>query len=139
MTHLQLHIPVQFTVPAIEPLYATNIFLQKEHEYTFDVPGKQTWKDGERLGNISPDGITKWYFKPTGMQYTLREPQLPWYALLGCVGKGKAFLIGSHRENFRPDKEGELICFANDSLWFGGYFYRHNNSGSLTVTITRTR
>jgi hypothetical protein len=138
MKELELNIPEHFTVPSINPWFETGILLRATQTYRIEVMGKQTWKDGDFLGDIPPDGIFHWYL--LGMHPSIRMPSAKWFALLGSIGKKRPyFKIGTLKENFAPEEDGQLMCFANDSLWLWGHFYKHNNTESLNVTITRTK
>ncbi len=141
MTEPQLNIPTEFKCEAINPWYPTGVFLRKDHVYTFNVPKKQVWHDGPHLRDIPPDGNPKWWYVWLyGMHISLRMPFERWFCLLGCIGKNKPyFRIGSLREEFSPPADGELICFANDSLWQKGKHYSKNNEGVITGTITRVK
>lgn len=141
MTEPQLNIPVEFKCEAINPAYATGIYLRKDHVYTFRVPKEQVWHDGPYLRDIPPDGNTRWwYFWLYGMHSSLRMPFERWFCLLGSIKGGKPyFKIGSFKENYSPPRDGELICFANDSLWGSGIHYSKNNEGVLTGTVTRIK
>jgi hypothetical protein len=46
---------------------------------------------------------------------------------------GTAFRIGAALNSYRPDRSGELTCFAND-VWLA----YGNNSGSVQLTVWRT-
>lgn len=134
MEELPLNVPVTRTVPADNPWYQTGLMLRKGAVYRFEVlPKEQTWIDA-KLAPFTADGRTMahlFLLKPF-----FRMPMVKWFALLGSIGKDRStyFRIGTFKDDFRPEKDGELVCFANDVLGFGRY---ENNSGSITLTITR--
>lgn len=73
-----------------------------------------------------------------------REESMDWFALVGQVANGtvtgaddldaghELVPIGEGLEAFQPRTSGYLYCFANDAWHFYG-----NNSGSVTLTVTR--
>lgn len=42
---------------------------------------------------------------------------------------------------FRPQKDGEVFIFVNDSVlglpWIYDYFYQSNNAGAATITLQK--
>ena len=133
---LELSIPVKFTVPAKDPAYKTGIRLKKGAVYRLEVlPHQQTWTD-DTLKPFTADGrVLPIYFL---MKPFFRMPFVKWFALLGSIDDERStyFKIGTLNPDYRPGKDGELVCFANDA-WIRNYHYYENNDGSLEVTITR--
>lgn len=137
MTEPQLNVPVPFKVDSKDPWYRTGIFLRKDHVYRFDVPKEQVWHDGP-IRDVHPDGVIRAHLLL--LHLTLRMTFEKWFCLLGCVNSTKPyFKIGSHVPEYSPPEDGELTCFANDSLWRDGYYYEKNNEGWLEGTVTRIK
>ncbi len=133
---LKLNKPQVIIVPAKAEWFKTEFMLKKDHVYKFEVlPNDQIWTDGRWLGDFTADGkasIIMGIFYPFA-----RMPFKKWFSLLGCIDKKRSsyFKIGTRLENYGPEKDGELICFANDVLGF----YEHNNKGEMKLTITRIK
>jgi hypothetical protein len=65
-----------------------------------------------------------------------RLPHANWFVLAGALDEDErtAFVIGVGAGPWQPETKGELKCFANDvrsAYW--------NNSGSVTLTVTRIK
>ena len=122
---------------AINPQNHTAILLVKNAEYTMEViPATQTWKDGwlkpfTANGRISPHFTFLHLFK--------RKICAKWFALIGSVDDKRStyFKIGTKKDLYKADRNGELVCFANDV--YGDYWYCHNNEGVLTMVVTRIK
>jgi hypothetical protein len=102
--------------------------LQAGVTYEIRADSGQTWFDaGIECG---PDGYTG-----RGIQrllgWTRRLRRAPWFALVGKVGNGRAFEIGTGR-TISAAEGGELRCYANDTPGF-----RFNNRGRIEVSVTR--
>lgn len=140
MRELELNKPEIISVPAINPWVSTGFLVKEDSVYKLEViPPEQTWRDGKYLGEITADGKL---FPHFFLLYPfLRMPSVKWFALLGCINHDSStnFKIGTKLENFSPPEEGELICFVNDALGFNDFFYKHNNSGEITLAITKIR
>ncbi len=132
MNELELNAPKEVTVPADNPWYHTGLLLRKTHVYKMEVlPADQTWFDAKMKpftadGRVVPLGV--------GVKPFFRMPFVKWFALLGSIGENSDtyFKIGLLREEYTPEEDGELVCFANDVL---GHY--ENNSGEMKFTITR--
>jgi hypothetical protein len=114
---------------------ATGVHLVAGHRYEF--VGSGTWKDLNK--SCGPDGYRSLDY-PNWLAgcflllcaWSRRLPRARWFALVGAVdsARRKKFLIGSHRV-LTADRDGELLCFANDSFFAYG-----NNEGSVNLTVT---
>lgn len=109
----------------------TGIELVSGHEYHFAARGRWTdlWYECDADGYTSPNPIF------VAGEWLRRSPRSRWFALIGAVNADKPiqFEIGVDRTLLMP-VSGTLTCFANDLPWT--YW---NNSGSVQLTVTRTR
>lgn len=136
MVELELNIPQQTIVPAIEPWFGTGFLLKENCTHRLEVtPPTQTWTDGKLLGDFTADGKKLPWLSV--LYLFIRMPSVKWYALLGCINRKRKtyFKIGILKEHYTPPEDGELICFANDALGF----YKHNNKGEMILTVTRIK
>jgi hypothetical protein len=121
----------QATIEAKKKWNDTGIELVSGHEYHFAATGQWTdwWIKCDADGFDSPHLLLKVF---EGLR---RSPRSRWFALIGAINEGKPmqFEIGKDRTLVMP-VSGILTCFANDTM--GAYW---NNSGSVQLTITRTR
>lgn len=127
-------------VCAVNPRNHSGILLKKGCTYNFlVVPPGQTWTDGPKLKPFTAKGRTD--LNVLLLQPYIKMPLRSWFALLGSINNKRCtyFKIGEQRNNYRPGKDGELICFANDGIGFNDYWYLHNNKGQITFVITRIR
>lgn len=139
MESIALNRTVKVKIPAINPWYDTGLYLKKECTYHFIVdPPNQTWKDGEILKPFTAEGRTLPHL--VALYPFIRMPFVKWFALLGCINRNRQsyFKIGCKLEHYSPPEDGKLTCFANDALGFNDYFYKHNNSGFIELSVTRT-
>ena len=111
----------------------TGLFVKKGEEYQFFVLPDQWWLDAGIPSTA--DGyrcpLIEWWMS---LGKNLKHlPEAKWMALGGAIGEDDttAFLIGKSRSD-TIDRDGELICFANDARWF---FW--NNIGRIWVSILR--
>lgn len=114
----------------------TGILISPGEEYRLAVPLKngcpQVWYDASTPETADGSVRTEAFYRRR--QGKLRYPQGRWFQLLGAVGvDGTVFPIGSS-VSYVAQTEGVLQCFANDVL-----FWNRNNTGCLTVEITRVR
>lgn len=138
MTELAIGESTTTTVPAVDPRFRTGIHLRKNAEYKFEAePPEQTWRDGESLDPFTADG--RMIILLALPQLFLRMPTVKWFALLGSIDEKRStfFKIGTLRESYHPPQDGELVCFANDAWGCKDYWYTHNNSGQITIRVTR--
>ena len=139
MTELAIGESTTTTVPAADAHFKTGIQLRKTATYKFEAePRDQTWKDGDRLKAFTADGrMLPWMALP---QLFLRMPTVKWFALIGSIDEKRStfFKIGTLLEPYSPPQDGELVCFANDAWGFNDFWYTHNNSGQITIRVTRT-
>lgn len=65
-----------------------------------------------------------------------RLPDANWLVLAGSLDEDErtAFVIGASAGPWQPETKAELRCFANDLA--SAYW---NNSGSITLTVTRIK
>ncbi len=134
MRNLDLNTPVTTSVICIEEWNHTGILLKSDSIYKLEViPADQVWYDGHKLPPFTADGkmlpyLALWY-------PFIRMPFVKWFALLGCIDKKRStyFKIGTVCDNYSPEIDGELICFANDAR----RFYKHNNEGQMELTVTK--
>lgn len=140
MKELALNEQDTVTVYAVNPRNHSGILLKKGCTYKFEVmPADQTWTDGPKLKPFTADGRTE--FKVLWGQLFIKMPFVSWYALLGSIDNKRStyFKIGTRRDNYSPEMDGELVCFANDGIGFNDFWYTHNNEGQMTFVITRTK
>lgn len=135
-TELSVGGSVTVQVMALEPWNNARIYVRKGQRYEFRVPQDQKWKDAGV--EIDPNGRAPFFYRAYLSLFSpfKRTRSKPWFALIGSIGNkstNDAFLIGRHFD-LQALADGWLFCFANDMRWF--YW---NNSGSLTLTITRIR
>jgi hypothetical protein len=109
----------------------TGIRLQAGQEYAMAAEG--TWFD-RQLEYGPAGGPAK---SPVQGLFALfrRRRNEPWFVLTGAIDAdpSTAFRIGATLNSYRPDRSGELTCFAND-VWLA----HGNNSGSVQLTVWRT-
>jgi hypothetical protein len=111
------------------------------------VPGNQAWTDtgimvrrGNRLSfrttgeieispnaNTGPDGSVNFPTQP-GARYPV--PGMPVGGLIGRVGNGRPFPIGSNTQPIVVNQDGRLFLGINDDVV-------NDNNGSFSVTIER--
>lgn len=79
------------------------------------------------IGHLSSPFYLKFF------SFLKRFPKANWYVLVGSIGKDKRtfFKIGEGLKNYRPPKNDEFYCFANDAEGFYG-----NNKGKLILKIS---
>jgi hypothetical protein len=111
----------------------TGLFVKSKEEYKFCVLPGQWWLDAgipsTAAGYRYP--LIEWYMS---LAKNLKHlPEAKWMALGGAIGENDstAFLIGESRAH-TMDRDGELICFANDARWFC-----RNNVGHMWVFVLR--
>ena len=142
----------------------TSLYLESGARYSFKSRG--IWKDakkphgpngatketiqlGHRIGNFWEKievAATGKKGEPSTFSPARRFPNSPWFALVGIIANGvgeneenksaddhQDFTIGELRE-LNITRGGFLYCCANDAWKF--YF---NNTGSVTLTVTRIR
>lgn len=77
-----------------------------------------------------------WLFYFPLLEPYRRVPEGNWFALIGFIDSGSPadeqppFIIGTGLEDWRPERAGELVCYANDlptMYW--------NNFGSVTLEM----
>lgn len=105
----------------------TGVCVIAGRSYLLSVTGR--WSDagidtdaaGYRSANVFQRWTERWR----------RQPDAPWFALVGAIDKRKPtqFVIG-RRLVLQATASGELTCFANDLRWF--YF---NNSGGVVLRV----
>jgi hypothetical protein len=104
---------------------ATGVRLHRDREYHIVASG--TWIDF--YIRTDARGFERNHLRP--FKRFKHQPEAPWFALMGSIGKeSPCFLVGTGLL-LKPDKAGELFLFANDMpamYW--------NNRGSLDITIT---
>jgi len=113
----------------------TGLSVKKGEEYEFSVLPGQWWLDAgipsTATGYRCP--LIEWLMS---LAKNLKHlPAEKWMALGGSIGEddSTAFLIGESRA--QPiDRDGELICFANDAR---GFFW--NNVGHMWTLILRVK
>jgi uncharacterized protein (DUF2235 family) len=130
---LQLESGASASFTIFASLKWNNTTLQVRTGQTYELAATGTWYDARQKSG--PEGYTskKWLMRLFSSRR--RRPKDDWFALIGAIGQEKetTFLIGtSHPWEVKAD--GTLNCFANDVPGF--YF---NNSGTVMLTVTRTR
>jgi hypothetical protein len=126
-----------FPVRAADKYNWAGVRLEKGAAYRFDVPGGQKWQDGGI--SCGAEGWTSaslpWYKEAVVKHFEddRRLPAANWFELVGALDdeETELFRIGSGRD-FTAPREADLYAFANDLKSRYG-----NNSGKLTVTVTR--
>ena len=105
----------------------TGIHISRGQRYRFIAKG--IWCDFYKP--TTADGYESVLFTP--IEHKLRQPEMNWLALVGCVDEKpeNTFLIGRENELIARD-DGELTCFANGIP--GKYGKKW---GSVRLTVTR--
>jgi hypothetical protein len=118
-------------VPARPRWVETGVQLISGEAYQLSATG--TWQD--RNISSGPEGYPSRNAVMRFAERWRRMPRAPWFALIGSIGQdpGTVFVIGAST-TFAPRDTGTLNCFANDVPLM--YF---NNTGSISLTVTRTR
>lgn len=116
----------------------TGLRVDPRQKYRFHVSDGETWKDKEIV--CGPGGWTSedlpWLEKAVvqRLEGRRRVPQARWFQLCGAIDDEEDHLFPVETEtDVTIDHAGDLYLFANDLRSLYG-----NNSGSLTVTVTRT-
>lgn len=127
---IQLPVGVQRTVTVYAKPYwnRTGLQLEEGAKYDLTVPAGLTWKDASITSG--PSGYERWQMSP--FFWLRRSMRNHWFALMGTIDQRHPFLIGDGTSHRAP-ASGELVCYANDAPLF--YW---NNSGELTLSVTRT-
>ncbi|HEV7401735.1 MAG TPA: hypothetical protein VGO11_02370 [Chthoniobacteraceae bacterium] len=125
-----------FRVCAKDAAGDTGLAMKVGEVYDFACPDSQRWSD---LGiKVSPSGKAPLPYRAYLSLFSKKKrcAQAPWFSLVGKVTPDDrdSFLIGAGLANWQVQQSGRLRCFANDVPGFYG-----NNSGSLTLTVTRRR
>jgi len=130
----------EFTVSAKKAYNFPDLFVVAGERYTFSASGSWVNCNGCLTGSTSagPGGYT-----PSPVDGGRRRTEYNMMALVGemfsrnddmtSYMSGQHFLVG-RSATFTPTINGFLCLFANDGLAFYG-----DNSGSVTVTVRRTR
>lgn len=121
-----------FDVDAAKAWNASGILLEPNHVYDISVEDGQTWKDWYIVSDADGyrrEALSSW-------ECLRRVPDQNWFKLIGTIERDETapIPIGKAHREFSPGKPGELFCFANDTRWT--YW---NNSGTIRVTVTRTK
>lgn len=108
------------------------IEIEANQSYRFDASGR--WVDF--FIPTDADGFKGRLLMPKDENKI--APGFNWLALVGRLDSDpeKIFLLGT-RNNINFNNSGTLKCIANDMK--KGGFYRKNNWGKVTLTITRTK
>ncbi|QFY42616.1 DUF2235 domain-containing protein [Candidatus Methylospira mobilis] len=134
---LDINETVQVSICAAQYWNHSGVLVKPGQSFHFEASG--TWCDSDYQS--PPDGYENYPGKHwmSWFKWSRRCRTANWFVLIGAVGKtcsnGKMHVLGAGKyaeAPFTPQREGELLCFANDT--FG--FYR-NNSGAVTLKITR--
>ena len=104
----------------------------------YDIEADGAWNDASIPSG--PDGYSSnqvAFFKVPFFRLAESRRRLPsanWFALIGAIDTDEStqFVIGGGKLGYRPQKSGELTCFANDLR--SKY---DNNSGEIRLTVTR--
>lgn len=119
--------PITIEVSADQFVQPTGVMVTKGE--TYQITAKGDWQDAS-FPPTSANGF-KGFTTPMFFGMLLKPiPSQPYMKLCGKIGNWK-FLIGTST-TITMKRTGELILFPNDAK---GFF--DNNSGSLTVTITK--
>jgi hypothetical protein len=117
----------------------TGILLERNAVYRFAAEGQ--WFDSTIATDARGYSSTRarWYAVPVMFAATpiRRVPTASWFELIGEVpGGSKHFVRIGHilGSEWPADASGELVAFANDVNFMYG-----NNSGEVTLTVTRIR
>jgi hypothetical protein len=127
LTNLNAGQSLTVRVRSHEPWNHTGVHVMRGQQYRLTARG--IWWNFYKPATA--DGYESLVFTP--MEHKLREPEMLWLALAGCIDEdiSTAFLIG--RNNVLTVlQDGELTCFAND---IASHYRR--NWGSVRLTITR--
>lgn len=104
---------------------ATGVMLHAHCQYHIKATG--SWTDFY-IGTDA-NGFERKHLRP--FKRFKRQPDAPWFALMGSIGKESPYFLVGAELCLGPGKAGELFLFANDMpamYW--------NNRGSLNITIT---
>lgn len=133
---LDLNQTIQIKVDSYSECNNSGILMNTNESYRFEVnPPGQEWWDGKFLGSFTAEGRnTAWMYFAVPV---VRMPSAKWFSLLGSIDDKRStyFKIGTYKEDYTPPSNGELVCFTNDVR----RFYEHNNTGIISLTITRIK
>jgi hypothetical protein len=113
--------PGQIVVQANQPWNDAGITVKKGDRVAFSTSGQVTFGAGQTAG---PDG------NPALRQATYPVPEMPVGGLIGRVGTGKPFPIGSNAQPIVMPNDGRLMLGVNDNE-------PGDNSGAFAVTVTK--
>lgn len=99
-----------------------------DESYLFEPKLEDRWSDAE----IEADAAGFCAFPLPVPDFMKRVPDARWFELVASVGKDDGFVI--RKQPVQLKGKGRLYLFANDA---DGFYA--NNSGSIRVTITRTK
>jgi hypothetical protein len=111
----------------------SSIILERNSRYEFASDPAQRWLDWGNPANANGYESNSLLLRLS--ERFRRVPSADWFTLIGTIGMSEkaAFIIGCALKDFQPVENGRLYCFANDLS-----FMYWNNSGTVTVTVTRT-
>ena len=108
----------------------SGINVRKGEVYAIEVPPGQTWHDA----SIEHTPAGKEVPKLDGWKWLRRRKDLPWFALVGAVGKKHTFAVQNGIAEWTAPADGELFFYANDVS-----FMYWNNRGAVTVNVRKLR
>jgi hypothetical protein len=119
-------------VPAHAKRTSTGLLVAPGEQY--DISATGTWCDTKRHC-CSADGYKSSNAILRSSERWRRIPDAKWFALIAATREAekRGVAVGSSGL-YEPDVNGVLVLFANDVSFM--YF---NNSGSVSVTVIRTR
>lgn len=126
---MQIGEKVTVTIAARRPWNGTGVVLEHGHTYRLTAAGE--WVDA--WSRCGPAGYPSNNIILRLAERLRRDPQQPWFALIGAHAHdpNTHFAIGTGCV-YRPQRSGELSCFANDVP-----FFYWNNRGSISLTVER--
>ncbi len=115
--------PGQVLVQANQPWNDAGLTVKKGDRVAFNTTGQISFAQGQTAG---PDG------NPALRLPTYPVTAMPVGGLIGRVGNGTPFAIGSNAQPITMPNDGRLMLGVNDNEY-------GDNTGAFTVTVTKTR